>query len=197
MSKAEKTLEAIFVSKVRIKVLRFFLLQPNSRLHMRGIVREIEEEINAVRRELVRLEEIGIVKSEEDRGRKFFEIDKESVFYFDLLSIFHKSFGLGGNIIKAGVEIGGIKFALLTEDYLKQTHTGSQKIDLVVVGNVDLPKLTVLVEEAEKKLNAEIFYTVLSEREFFLKKKRRDPFITQIILQRNVLLIGNYEELIS
>jgi len=197
MSKAEKTLEALFVSKVRIKVLKYFLLQPNSRLHLRGIVREIEEEINAVRRELTRLEEIGMVKSEEASAKKFFMANKESVFYFDLLCIFHKTFGLGGNIIKSGPQIGEIKYALLTEDYLKQTHTGPQKIDLVVVGNVNLPKLTELVEEAEKNLNAEIFYTVMSERDFFLKKKRRDPFVVNIIMQRNVLLIGNYEELIS
>lgn len=197
MFNTEQILEAIFVSKVRIKVLKFFLLQPDARLHMRGIVREIEEEINAVRRELLRLEENGIVKSEEDKGRKFFEINKESIFYSELLGIFHKTFGLGGNIIKAGSEIGKVKFALLTQDYLKQTHTGPQKIDLVVVGDIDIPKLTKLVEEAEKILNIEIFYTVMPEREFFLKKKRRDPFVSQIILQKHVLLIGNYEDLIS
>lgn len=197
MSKAEKILESLFVSKVRIKVLKYLLLQPNSRLHLRGISREINEEINAVRRELVRLEEIGMVKSEESSAKKYFMANKDSVFYFDLLSIFHKSFGLGGNIIKSNIQIGGVKFALLTEDYLKQSHTSSQKLDLIVVGNINIPKLTELVEEAEKNLNAEIFYTVMTEREFFLKKKRRDPFVISIIMQRNVLLIGSYEELIS
>lgn len=197
MSKASATLEALFVSKVRIKVLRFLLLNPNTKLHLRGIVREIEEEINAVRRELSRLEEVGIVASEEVGSKKFFQVSKDSVFYFELLTMSHKAFGLGGNIIKAKTLLGEVKFALLTEDYLKQNRTGSQKIDLVVIGTINVQKLTEIVEEAEQKLGHEIFYTVFSEREFFLKKKRRDPFVIDIIQQRNVLLVGSYEELIA
>lgn len=193
----EKTLESLFVSKVRIKVLQFFMLNPEARIHMRGLVREIEEEINAVRRELVRLEEIGVVLSEDEVSKKYFQVNKDSPFFHEFQSIFHKSFGLGGRIIQSAPEIGQVKFALLTEDYLKQTHTGPQKIDLVVVGNIDVPKLTELVEEAEKARDTEIFYTVLSEREFLLKRKRRDPFIVNIILQRHVLLVGNYDDLIS
>ncbi len=193
----EKLLEYLFVSKVRIKVLKYFMLNPDARIHMRGLVREIEEEINAVRRELVRLEEIGIVKSEDEVSKKFFQSNKENPFYHELQSILHKSFGLGARIIKEAPEIGQVKFALLTDDYLKQKHSGSQKIDLILIGNVDLPKLSQIVEEMEKKLEYEIYYTVMTDREFFLKKKRRDPFITNIILQRHVLLIGNYDDLIS
>lgn len=190
-------LESLFVSKVRIKVLQFFMLNPEARIHMRGLVREIEEEINAVRRELVRLEEIGVVLSEDEVSKKYFQVNKDSPFFHEFQSIFHKSFGLGGRIIESAPQIGQVKFALLTEDFLKQTHTGPQKIDLVVVGNIDVPKLTELVEEAEKAKNTEIFYTVLSEREFLLKRKRRDPFIVNIILRRHVLLVGNYDDLIS
>ncbi len=197
MSKASATLEALFVSKVRIKVLKFLLLNPNTKLHLRGIVREIEEEINAVRRELARLEEVGIVTSEELVSRKYFLVNKESVFYQELLSMAHKAFGLGGKIIKSRNQLGEVKFALLTEDYLKQEHTGTQKVDLVVIGNIHVPKLTEIVEQAEQKLGQEIFYAVFSEREFYLKKKRRDPFVMDIIVKRNVLIIGNYEELIA
>lgn len=193
----ENLLESLFISKVRIKVLQFFMLNPEARIHMRGLVREIEEEINAVRRELVRLEEIGVVIAEDEVSKKYFQVNRESPFFHEFQSIFHKSFGLGGRVIESAPEIGQVKFAILTEDYLKQKHTDPQKIDLVVVGNIDVPKLTELVEEAEKMQNTEIFYTVLSEREFFLKRKRRDPFIVNIILRRHVLLVGNYDELIS
>lgn len=197
MTRAASTLEALLVSKVRIKVLKFFLLQPSVKLHLRGIVREIDEEINAVRRELSRLEEVGIVTSEETGSKKFFQQNKNSVYFYELLSMMHKAFGLGGNLIRARKALGEIKYALLTEDYLRQTHSNTQKIDLVVVGSVNLPKLTELVEEAEQQLNHEIFYTVMSDREFFLKKKRRDPFIMNILTQRNVLLVGDPDELIS
>lgn len=197
MPKAENILESLFVSRVRIKVLKYLLLHTKTSIHMRGLVREIEEEINAVRRELLRLEEMGVVTSEETGGKKLFQINEESIFYFDLLSIFHKTFGLGKSVIDLCSQMGGVKFALLTEDYLKQVHVGPQKIDLVVIGEADLNELGKTVENTEKILGIEIFYTVMSEREFLLKKKRRDPFVTQMLLKRHVLLIGNFNELIS
>jgi len=185
------------ISKVRIKVLKFFLLQPDVKLHLRGIVREINEEINAVRRELFRLEEVGIVTFEQEGSKKLFTLNKDSVFHTELLSMMHKAFGLGGAVIRAQKSLGEVKFAVLTQDYLRQARSGSQAIDLVVIGNVNLTKLTELIEQIERKLNKEIFYTVFSEREFFLKKKRRDPFVMNIISRGNILLIGNYDELVS
>lgn len=197
MSRTEKTLEALLVSKVRIKVLKFFVMNPNSKLHLRAIVRDIEEEINAVRRELARLEEVGIVRSEETLAKKFFEVNKESVFYNEFLLIFHKTYGLGGEIISSASQIGKVKYAILTDDYLKQQHTGGQKIDLVVVGEINLDSLNTIIEEVEKTLKQEIYFTVFTEKDFYLKKKRRDPFILNMIIKRHVLLIGDHDELIS
>ena len=51
-------------SKVRIKVLKLFLSDVSEMYHVRGIVRETKEEINAVRRELGRLEKAGFLKKE-------------------------------------------------------------------------------------------------------------------------------------
>jgi hypothetical protein len=45
-------LSDIITSKVRIKILELLFADPNEMYHVRGIVREIKEEINAVRREL-------------------------------------------------------------------------------------------------------------------------------------------------
>lgn len=197
MSKATSALDALFVSKVRIKVLKFLLLRQDKKLHLRGIVREISEEINAVRRELSRLEEVNIVISESESSKKFFFINRESVYYEDLLIMMHKAFGLGGKIIGRRNQLGEVKFAILTHDFLNPPEKAGQQIDLVVVGNIILPKLTELIEEVQQSLKREINYTVLSEREFFLKKKRRDPFVYNTVLHRHILLIGDHEELIS
>ena len=42
----------IITSRVRIKILELFLSDTTEMYHVRGIVREIKDEINAVRREL-------------------------------------------------------------------------------------------------------------------------------------------------
>ncbi|KKQ36346.1 MAG: Transcriptional regulator, partial [Candidatus Woesebacteria bacterium GW2011_GWA1_37_7] len=63
----------IITSKVRIRVLELFFSNSNEMYHVRGIVREIKEEINAVRRELERLEKAGILKKE-PRGNRLYYI---------------------------------------------------------------------------------------------------------------------------
>ena len=45
-------LEDLIISRVRVKMLSLFLSHPGTIFHVRDIVRKVDEEINAVRREL-------------------------------------------------------------------------------------------------------------------------------------------------
>jgi hypothetical protein len=45
-------MEELFISKVRVKLLTLFLTTEEPLLHVREIVRRVDEEINAVRRDL-------------------------------------------------------------------------------------------------------------------------------------------------
>jgi hypothetical protein len=42
----------------------------------------------------------------------------------------------------------------------------------------------------------EIHYMVLKPNEFALRKRRKDQMITDVLMQDNVMLIGNYEDLV-
>ena len=55
-------LKDLFISKTRVKLLETFLCDPTQMYHVRDLVRKTAEEINAVRRELARMESLDIVK---------------------------------------------------------------------------------------------------------------------------------------
>ncbi len=59
-------LEDLITSKVRVKIIELFCSNPREMYHVRGIVREAQEEINAVRRELLRLDAAGMIKKEKN-----------------------------------------------------------------------------------------------------------------------------------
>ncbi len=187
---AAKNLNYLFISKVRIKVLKYFLFNPDFPIHLRGLVREVKEEINAVRRELSRLEEVGFVRSEVRGNRKNFLLNSNYVYAQELLGIFHKSFGLGGLLLKNFSELGEVQFIILTGSFVSFTQPDPNMIDLVLIGNINIEMLTALVQESEKKLNREINYTVLKSSEFILKKKRRDAFIMQLLMAPKIMLAG-------
>lgn len=191
-------LEDIIISRVRVKILTLLLTHPGTIFHVRDIVRKIDEEINAVRRELMHMEKAGMAKKEQRANRLYYVMRKDYPLYFELLEIIGKVSGLGGDILKQKAKLGKIKFAMLSGRYLRRLPKKSTNdIDLLVVGTVVLPELAQLVKQEEARKSNEINYTVMTEEEFTFRKRRRDPFILSIMDVSRVMLIGDEEELVN
>ncbi|MCA9383115.1 hypothetical protein KC909_02000 [Candidatus Dojkabacteria bacterium] len=195
MANITKSLDSLFISKVRIKAIKYFLFNLDTPIHLRGAVRELKEEINAVRRELNRLEAIKFLLSETRGNRKYFSLNPEYPLLAELMGIFHKAFGLGGAVVSSQTKLGDVKYAILTYSFAQNMKTNTQNVDLVLIGDIDLKVLAEIVEEAEKNLGREIIYTVLKENEFNLRKKRRDAFVMELLINGKIILIGNPIEL--
>jgi len=183
------------VSKVRAKLLQTLLSQPKEMFYIRQLVRLISEEINAVRRELQRMEKRGMVKKENRGNRIYYWFNKDYPLYQDLLSLVSKTAGLGGEIVKRKVKLGNIRFAMLSGRMARGLPTKEKGVDLLVVGDVDIQKLSKIVRETESKLGREVNYSVMKKEEFVFRKKRRDPFLLGILSASKVMLIGDEEDL--
>src|SRR3989344_7804231 len=186
----------LITSKTRVKLLMLFLTTPYDMYHVRECVRQIKEEINAVRRELSFLEKKGILTREPRANRVYYSLSKNYHFYYDLLRLGSKNIGLGAEILKNKVKLGKIKFAMFSGRFLRKIKEQPDEVDLIVVGTVVLPELALLVREEEKRLSTEITYTVMTEEEFDFRKKKRDPFILSILAGSRVMLIGDEETML-
>lgn len=184
-------MEELFVSKVRVKLLQLFLTSKDELLHVREIVRRVDEEINAVRRELARMEKFGMVSSEWRANRRFYRFRKDYRFYPELLAFATKSTGLGGGIIKNKASLGKIKYAVMAVRFAENGISGAEDVDLLVVGQIVLPELQALVALEQTKRDREINYSYMDEAEFNFRVKRRDPFILKILTQPRIMLIGD------
>jgi len=188
----------IITSRVRIKILELFLSDVTEMYHVRGIVREIKEEINAVRRELDRMETAGIFKKEARGNRVYYWLRTDYEFFEDLLSIVAKTKGLGNDIISSRSKIGKINFIMFSGKFArKKDRKKEDEVDILVVGDVVLPELAALIRKEESKRGKEINYTVMSREEFDFRKKRRDPFLSGILAASRVMIVGNEEELVG
>lgn len=184
-------LEDLITSKTRIKLLSILLSAPSEMYHVREYVRKSGEEINAVRRELMLLEKKGILRREARANRVYYYLNKAYPFYFDLIRIHAKMNGLGGDIVKNRVKLGKIKYAMLSGKFVLGIRDNPEEVDLLIVGTVVLPELTLLIRNEEAKKGAEINYTIMTEEEFNFRKKRSDPFISSIIHSSRIMLIGD------
>jgi hypothetical protein len=187
----------LITSKTRIKILHLFLGNLGEIFHVREIVRRVDEEINAVRRELIILEKKGVLGIEARANRVYYSLNKSYPFYYDLITIHAKESGLGGDIIKNRVKLGRIKYAMLSGNFAHNLPNTGETVDLLVVGIVILPELSLLIKKEEEVKKREINYTIMNEDEFNFRKQRRDPFISSIIHGSRVMLIGEEEAMIK
>lgn len=191
-------LSDIITSKVRVKILDLFLSNLTEMYHVRGIVREISEEINAVRRELDRLEKIGLLKKEPRGNRVYYFLRKDYSFFGDLLSSVAKTSGLGKTIIDNKNKLGKISSVMFSGRFVRRKPRKSEdEVDILVVGEVVMPELAAIIRAEESRQAREINYTVMSREEVDFRKKRRDPFIQSIFMGSRVMIIGDEEELVG
>ncbi len=199
-------MEELFVSKVRIKILELFLGSGEQLLHVREIVRRVGEEINAVRRELARMEKYGMVASEWRANRRLYRFRRDYTFYPQLMELVTKSSGLGGAIIKSRAKLGRVKFAMLATRFVRNEASGlsarddqtrTDDVDLLVIGQIVQPELQALVADEQTKREREINYSYMDEAEFAFRVRRRDPFIIKVLFQPKIMLIGDELSLVE
>ncbi|HKC05192.1 MAG TPA: hypothetical protein VKC54_04975 [Patescibacteria group bacterium] len=192
------SLNDIITSKVRIKVLELFFSNSKELYHVRGIVREIGEEINAVRRELDKFEKDGILRKEPRGNRIYYSLRTEYPFFGDLSAMIAKTTGLGKQLVDNRNKIGKVSFVMFSGKLVRhKERKRDDDVDVLVVGDVVLPELAALIRAEESKRAKEINYTVMGREELDFRKKRRDPFLLGILAGSRVMIIGDEEDLVS
>lgn len=191
-------LNDIITSKVRIKLLELFYANPNEMYHVRGVVRELKEEINAVRRDLARLEEAGIIKKEPRGNRVYYWLRDDYLMYGDFISMVAKTTGVGAKLLENRGKIGKPNFIMFSGKFARhKDRKREDEVDILIIGEIVLPELATIIRAEESKRNREINYTVMSREELDFRKKRRDPFLQSILAQSRVMILGDEEILVS
>jgi len=190
-------LKDLIVSKVRVKLLEIFFTHPNEIYHVRDLVRKTGEEINAVRRELAHMEAAGMVKKEPRGNRLYYWFNKNYLFYPQLAQMIAKTTGLGAEIIKNRNKIGKLNFVMFSGKFVQKAERKPNEVDILMVGEVVMPEVAALIKAEEGKIKKELNYTVMTPEEFQFRKRRRDPFLMEILSGTRVMIIGDEDELVS
>ncbi len=189
-------LKDLFISKTRVKLLESFLADPTQMYHVRDLVRKTGDEINAVRRELARMEEVGMVKKEPRGNRLYYWFRKDYEYYSDLLSLVAKSTGIGAALLKNKTKLGKVSLIMLSGKFVRHvTKKNPDEVDLLIVGEVVMSELGNLVKAEESRRNVSINYTPMTEDELKFRRSRRDPFLQNLLLNSRVMILGDEVDL--
>jgi hypothetical protein len=205
-------IEQLFGSKTRVKLLQLFYQNPNRSFYVREITRKIDEQINSVRRELANLLSLGLIKSETNNNRLYYEVNQTFEHYLALSSIF------GGKKYKPGKKsvviaeasdtvqavvsdqqlvedpfakelskVGNVRLAVYTGQFTRDDSAGT---DIVIVGDVNLAAIENLVSELESSEKKELRYTIFTPEEFIYRKEVNDKFVVKLLDSKKIILIN-------
>lgn len=162
---------------------------------MQEVGRILDKKPGVFQRTLNNMVSEGILTSEYKANARFFKANKKSPIYKELKNIVFKTIGVQGNIKAILKEVGNIKFAFIYGSYAKAKEDYLSDIDLAVIGNPDEDKLIKELDKWEEKFQREINYKLYTLQAFRKEIKEQVPFILEISRDKNIVLIGDKNEL--
>jgi hypothetical protein len=204
--------DQLFGSKTRVKLLQLFFTNPNRSFYVREITRKIDEQINSVRRELSNLLSIGIITSDANNNRLYYEVNQEYEFYQPLGMIFgglkaapatkasKKGETAAESKIKAAEAVpehalakavrgtGRVDLAVLTGQFTRDDSAG---IDVLIVGDVNSAKVDKFISELEEAEKKELRYTVMPLDTYEYRLQIKDRFIGNVLDAKKQVIINS------
>jgi GTPase Era involved in 16S rRNA processing len=176
-------LKRLFTSNARIKLLRLFLLNPDEEHFIRQLTRDLDEQINSIRRELDNLKKMGLLKARAKLRKKYYYVNKNYIFYNELRSIFQKSESSIPEIAEKIASFGNLKVLVFSGIFIDK----DSPVDLLIVGQIDREKLTNYLNNELPSKRA-VKFTVMSEEDFGYRLKCKDKFVVDLVSDKENII---------
>jgi hypothetical protein len=157
-------LDSLITSKTRIKLLTRLFLNSNSYGHLRGLQTEFGESSNAIRLELNRFEQAGLIISHNEANRKVYAANTAHPLFPEINSILRKHLGLDQLIENVIERLGKVEKVFLTGDFAIGKE--SQSIEMILVGDdLNVEYLNKLIDKSQKLIKRSIYYSIFNALE--------------------------------
>jgi predicted transcriptional regulator len=152
-------IEALISSKTRIKLLLKFFLNSNTKAYLRGLESEFGESSNAIRLEINRFEQAGMLKAEMVGNKKIFQANIEHPLFGEIHNILLKHVGIDHVIEQVVNRLGKVDRVFLIGDFSKGSD--SNMIDLIFIGDIDT---SYLINLKPKNLSSEKYVMLFTQK---------------------------------
>ena len=156
-------LSGLISSKTRVKILKRFFLNPQTRSYLRELAKEFGVSTNAVREELNQMTLTHLLKGEKNGRNVFYSANTEHALFPELQSMVQKVLGIDQVIDGIVQRLGNLEKAYLIGDYAEGKDSGI--IDILLVGKIDDYHLNDLTRKTERYINRKIRALVLTPEE--------------------------------
>ncbi|MGH7614825.1 MAG: nucleotidyltransferase domain-containing protein [Gemmatimonadales bacterium] len=189
---SRSTLGRLLGSEARAKVLTAILLGTPERYYVRNLAKRLSLPPTAVSRELVTLEQLGLVRRQTEGRRLYCELNRQASVVPELRILVLKLGGIAEALRTALEEQRtAIRWAFLYGSMASGRNTASSDVDLFVVGDMTSIELAELVRPTAEVLGREINQYLVTPAEFREKRRAGHHFVSRVLAGSRIELIGN------
>ncbi len=188
--------DALF-TKVQQRVLGILLGNSGRSFYGNEIIRLARSGTGAVQRELARLQAGGVIVVSRVGNQKHFQANPEAPIFEELRAMILKTSGLADVLRSALAPVAAEIHAAFEYGSLAKTEdTSKSDVDLMIISDaLSYPDLYAAVEDAEHRLGRIVNPTIYTRTELSRRIKRHNAFVSKVLAQPKIWLIGDDNDL--
>lgn len=188
--------DALF-SKVQARVLGLLFGNPDRSFYANELFRLSGSGTGAGVRELSKLTTAGLITVNKIGNQKHYQANRETPIFEELRGIVLKTFGMADVLRQGLLPIANkISVAFIYGSIAKGSDTAKSDIDVMLIGdNIAYPDAYSVLMPAEQQLGRKVSPAIYSKDDVIKKLEKGNAFLTRIIAQPKIFLIGSEHDL--
>jgi predicted nucleotidyltransferase len=188
--------DALF-TKVQQRVLGILLGNPGRSFYGNEIIRLAGSGTGAVQRELSRLEAGGLVTVSRIGNQKHFQANSAAPIFEELRAVIRKTSGLADVLRSALAPLtASVHAAFVYGSLAKHADTAISDVDLMIISDtLTYSDLYAALDDAGRRLNRTVNPTIYTRSELARRIKRHNGFITKVLAQPKIWLVGEDDDI--
>lgn len=196
MGTQSRDLGATLFGKTRRAVLALTHGHPEESFHLRRIARFAGTGMGVVQRELQQLTATGILTRRVNGRQVYYQADQGCSVFAELRSLVTKTAGVADALRGALAVLGErVSVAFIFGSFARGTQGPDSDVDVLVVGDVAFGEVTDALAPAQERLGREVNPAVYPRRELQQKIRARQHFVTRVLAETKLFLVGSEREL--
>lgn len=188
-------LAEILSSNIRAEIFRNLFGVEKQSLHLREIERRTGFAVGTVQQEIKKLLRLDIITRIKNGNRSYYKANTNHPLYPEIRNLVLKTNGLADLLKQALTAELKIKIAFVFGSFARKEEKTASDIDLMIIGDIGLRKLTGLLMDVSEKLGREINPYRLTESEFIKRKREKDHFLQEVLASPKIFITGTEDEL--
>ncbi len=189
-------LENLFDSKIKIRLLKMFLRNPNDLFTEKDIKEKLiikaneEEEFKKELKKLTDIELFSVSKNQEKE--KTYVANSNFTFFEEVKNIVLRSSPVDrDNLARRIRQLGKTRVSVLSGVFLGSENKSETRADILVVSDVISEKrFEAFIKSVESEVGVEIKYALLSTEDYDYRMRMFDRFLKDIFDKPHVILTG-------